>query len=100
MAHATNPFRLGTVNVSITGDVTLARHYDPIRDAKSASRRRSGMVKVSDAYPAITQQVSAFCLDNRGIYELPFPCTFDGARWINVKTNEAIDVDVFGWIAI
>jgi hypothetical protein len=78
----------------------LARYYDPIREAKTASQRRNAMVKVADALPTPVQQVSVFCLDNRGIYELPFDCIFDGSRWINVETNEPIDVDVFGWMAI
>lgn len=47
--------------------------------------------------PEIGVRVTAYVVDHRGAYVLPFFCVMRADGWRNANTGEALAVEVKGW---
>lgn len=58
---------------------------------------RANVTRIQSGLPSPDQQVELFCRDNRGVYQLPYPCRCSDGIWTNAATGEPIEAEPFGW---
>jgi hypothetical protein len=76
----------------------MRMRFNSNRSAQKTAAASQGFTKIADAMPPEKQVVTLFCMDHRGIYQLPFKCAYDGHSWVNKETNEDVMAEAFGWV--